>query len=184
MSKKQMLQIIIPVLVVIAVIGIFIVKEKERNSSENITNKDLATGELVASDTLLPFLATELDLENLLSMGLPVILDFGADWCQPCRTQEPILRKLHSELDGKAIIQYIDTEKYPEIANMFPVRVIPTQVLFDSNGKAWDPQTREEAVVGISQYNYKDSGDLAFTIHEGILLEEQMRQVLTNMGMK
>jgi thioredoxin 1 len=180
MSKKQILQVVVLTLVFIAIVGVFLLK-KERVDS---TKKNVSSEEVMVTDTLVPFLMTELNLENLLSMGLPVLLDFGADWCQPCRTQEPILRKLHSELDGKAIIQYIDTEKYPEIASMFPVRVIPTQVLFNSNGKPWDPQTREEAVVGISQYNYKDSGDLAFTIHEGVLLEEQMRQVLKNMGMK
>lgn len=67
--------------------------------------------------------------------GLPRMLDLGADKCIPCKEMAPILVELRKEYDGKAAIDFIDVWKYPAAAEPYGVRVIPTQIFFDREGK-------------------------------------------------
>ena len=59
------------------------------------------------------------------SRELPVVVDFWAEWCQPCRMLSPILEKLAREFDGKFLLAKIETEKAPKIATAFGVQSIP-----------------------------------------------------------
>ncbi|MCD4834769.1 MAG: thioredoxin [Bacteroidales bacterium] len=56
----------------------------------------------------------------------PCLIDFYADWCQPCKMVAPILEELSKEYDGKIDIYKIDTEDQQELAGMFGVRSIPS----------------------------------------------------------
>ena len=59
------------------------------------------------------------------SKSVPVVVDFWAEWCAPCRQLGPVLEKLAREYDGKFLLVKADTEKMPEIAGGFGVRSIP-----------------------------------------------------------
>lgn len=67
--------------------------------------------------------------------GLPRMIDLGSDKCQACREMIPILAELKKELAGRAAIDFIDVWKEEKAAEPFGVRVIPTQVFYDTAGK-------------------------------------------------
>jgi thioredoxin 1 len=72
--------------------------------------------------------------ESVLKSPTPVIVDFWAPWCGPCRQIAPILEKLAQEYDGKLIVAKVNTDENPEWAGKYDVRGIPT-MLFVAGGK-------------------------------------------------
>lgn len=65
----------------------------------------------------------------------PVVIDFYADWCGPCRMLSPIMEELSKEYDGKIDIYKIDTEKEQELAAVFGIRSIPSVLFVPLNDK-------------------------------------------------
>ncbi len=72
--------------------------------------------------------------EAVLKSPLPVIVDFWAPWCGPCKMVAPTLEKLAKELAGKLIVAKVNTDENPEWAGRYGVQGIPT-MLFIFNGK-------------------------------------------------
>src|SRR5690349_11153258 len=73
---------------------------------------------------------TEANFEKeVLRAELPVLIDFHADWCAPCKQQSPIIEEVARELDGKLKVVKVDIDKSPAVANAFRVQSIPTIVL-------------------------------------------------------
>jgi thioredoxin 1 len=66
---------------------------------------------------------------------LPCIIDFYADWCQPCKVVAPILEELAEEYKGKINIYKVDTEQEVELAGAFGIRSIPSLLFCPSDGQ-------------------------------------------------
>ncbi|HDR04664.1 MAG TPA: thioredoxin [Candidatus Marinimicrobia bacterium] len=66
---------------------------------------------------------------------LPAIIDFYADWCQPCKIVAPILEELSKEYEGKMHVYKIDVEKEQELASIFGVRNIPSLLFIPVSDK-------------------------------------------------
>jgi thioredoxin 1 len=78
---------------------------------------------------------TEDDLKKGLTSGRPILVDFGANSCLPCRQMRPILKEIGKEYAGKTEILVIDVYKYQNLAREYKILLIPTLVFFDSKGK-------------------------------------------------
>lgn len=67
----------------------------------------------------------------------PVLVDFYADWCGPCRAMKPILEDLKAELGEQVSIFKIDVDKNPLISEQYGIRSIPTLILFKKGSPVW-----------------------------------------------
>jgi thioredoxin 1 len=65
---------------------------------------------------------------------LPIIIDFYADWCGPCKMVAPILEELSDEYEGKLIIYKVDSDKEMELASVFGIQSIPTFLFIPVEG--------------------------------------------------
>lgn len=74
------------------------------------------------------------NFESIINSTTPVLVDFFAEWCGPCKAQSPILKEIASELGEKVKVIKIDVDKNPEIAMKFRIQGVPTLMVF-KNGR-------------------------------------------------
>jgi len=79
--------------------------------------------------------AAEFD-ELVRDSPLPIVVDFWAAWCGPCRVVAPELERLAKERRGRALVAKVDTEALPDLASRYDIRGIPTMVLFSGGREA------------------------------------------------
>jgi thioredoxin 1 len=82
-----------------------------------------------------PEMNTEDDLKQALTSGKPILVDFGANSCLPCRQMRPVLKEIGTEYSEKAKVLVIDVYKNQNLAREYKVLMLPTLVFFDSKGK-------------------------------------------------
>lgn len=191
LSKKLVIKIVVPAFIMIGVIAIWIIKNgneltkgNEAKNSDYVGENNVKENEIAQADNV-DFelnVTEEIDLEQLKSYGIPIVIDFGADSCRPCKDMAPVLEKLNKDLKGKAIIRFVDVWKYPNLAAGFPISLIPTQVFIDKDGNPYMPS--EANLKGMIMYETKDTKEHVFTAHEGGITEEELLKILKEMGME
>ncbi|MEI8271903.1 MAG: thioredoxin [Paludibacter sp.] len=82
---------------------------------------------------------TDGNIKEIINSGKPVVIDFWAEWCGPCRMVGPIVEELAKEYDGKVIIGKMDVDENVDTPNEYGIRNIPT-ILFFKDGQLVDKQ--------------------------------------------
>ena len=106
----------------------------------------------MASPNVVTLTADNFDAEALKS-ATPVLVDFWAEWCGPCKMIAPVLDELAEEYSGKVRIGKVNIDEHPALAAQFNVRAIPTLLLFKGG------QVTEQMVGARSKRDLKASFD-------------------------
>lgn len=166
--RKKLLKIIVPILLVIIVAGLWFLKNSQKPDLPVVDDSEFGLN-----------VTDELDLEQLTSHGLPIMIDFGAGYCPPCKVMSYYLPVLNEEFRDRAIVKYVDVGEYAEIALDYPVTMIPTQVFINGDGTPYMPEGKP--LVDFNYYSHQDTGEHLFTTHVGLLTEEEIRAILEDM---
>lgn len=82
---------------------------------------------------------TDQNYEELAAEGKPMVIDFWATWCGPCKRLAPVIEELATELEGKVIVGKCDIEENTDLTEKFGIMSVPT-VVFIKNGEVVDTQ--------------------------------------------
>jgi thioredoxin 1 len=85
--------------------------------------------------------------DSIISGSRPVIIDFHALWCEPCKLQSPILKEVATELGERVRVLKIDVDQNNEIAQRYNVQSVPTLMIFKNDKLVW----RQSGVVSKNQ---------------------------------
>jgi thioredoxin 1 len=102
------------------------------------------------------FEVTDANFQNeVIRSGMPVLVDFWAEWCGPCKMVEPIVEELAKKYEGKLRVGKLDIEAQPNVPQLFGVQGIPTLILFKDG----------EPVQQIVGFRGRDQLDTAISKH-------------------
>ena len=88
---------------------------------------------------------------NVIKKGQPIIVDFWAEWCGPCKQIGPILEEISDEYNGKITIGKLDVDENPETPGKFQIRGIPTMLLFN-NGELIDTKVGMSSKADLTEW--------------------------------
>lgn len=74
---------------------------------------------------------------DIINGSTPVLVDFMAEWCGPCKMMKPVLQELHKRMGEKVRILKIDIDKSPAVANSLNIHSVPTLMLFRDGKTVW-----------------------------------------------
>ena len=94
---------------------------------------------------------------------------------------EPELKQLNEELQKKAIVKFINTKQYRELLDTYQIKLVPTQILINSDGTPYAPENAED--LGFNFIKDENENHI-FTTHVGPLTLEEMKAMLKEMGLK
>ncbi len=95
------------------------------------------------------------NFKTIINSETPVLIDFFADWCGPCKMLAPILKEVKAELGDAIKIIKIDVDKNQPLASEFQVRGVPTMILFKNGKQLWRQSgvlQKDELVSIINQH--------------------------------
>ena len=87
------------------------------------------------------------NFDSIINDNKPVVVDFHALWCGPCKAQSPILKEVASELGDRVRVIKIDVDQNNEIANRYQIQSVPTLMIFKNGNLLW----KHSGVVSKSQ---------------------------------
>ncbi|MBX9806708.1 MAG: thioredoxin [Flavobacteriaceae bacterium] len=89
------------------------------------------------------------NFDTIIKSEKPVLIDFSATWCGPCKTLAPILKQVKDSLGERITIIKIDVDKNQQLASKYQVRGVPTMILFQNGKQLWRQSgvlTKEEII--------------------------------------
>jgi len=120
LKRKQNVLLVIALIVIVAA---FVLIKSSINQTGNKSDSQVTSEESKAN------------LQDQVTEKLPMLVDLGRGTCIPCKMMLPILQQLQEEYKGRAIIKIIDIRYDPEPARVYKIRLIPTQIFFDVQGR-------------------------------------------------
>lgn len=92
---------------------------------------------------------------ELINGTTPVLVDFYATWCGPCKQLSPIIQELAVDMKGKVKVIKIDIDKNPAAAQVYQIRGVPTMILFKQGKQVWKQSgvMPKEAIAGVIKQN-------------------------------
>jgi len=93
---------------------------------------------------------TDANFEEIIKSEQPILVDFWAEWCGPCKMIGPLVEELAGDYEGKAVIGKVDVDANPGVAQAFGIRSIPT-LLFFKGGEIVDKQVGAVAKSVLAQ---------------------------------
>lgn len=186
-NGKLILKIVVPLLLVCVIAGIWAVKtiQKVTDSTDNPTSAqtDVSGNPVTGNpDFALNVTNNNLDIEKLKTYGLPIIIEFGADWCAPCKQMAPIIKALNEDLQGKAIVRFVNTDENQKASQAYDFQYIPTQLFINADGTPYNPANASAMQMDL-KYD-KTTNKHLYTTHTGTLTKQQLLDILDEMGMK